>query len=172
MCCLHVFVVLLAFRFLRTYLKQTVGSSGAGKGVTECNLCKSLQNLVARVDTVNASYLPSGQKTVWLDGSPVQYTNWGSPQNEETGARRKVPCVILSPQTGTWSRVPCAPGEGRVVCKSPLSKFFSDYSNLCCFIFFGRDCYPLHFTYINFLGSFILLVLENKVEGAVKQLRK
>lgn len=61
----------------------------------------------------------TGQK-VWLDGSPVQYTNWGSPQNEETGARRKVPCVILSPQTGTWSRVPCAPGEGRVVCKSPL----------------------------------------------------
>ncbi|XP_071978038.1 lymphocyte antigen 75 [Engystomops pustulosus] len=57
----------------------------------------------------------AGQKSVWLDGSAVQYTNWGSPQKEGTGL-----CVILSPQTGTWSKVPCAPGYGRVVCKSPL----------------------------------------------------
>ncbi|XP_075685462.1 lymphocyte antigen 75 isoform X2 [Rhinoderma darwinii] len=57
----------------------------------------------------------TGQKSVWLDGSTMQYTNWGAPQNERTGS-----CVIFLPQTGTWSKVPCAPGHGRVVCKSPL----------------------------------------------------
>ncbi|XP_056392424.1 lymphocyte antigen 75 [Hyla sarda] len=62
---------------------------------------------------VNSSM--TGLKSVWLDGSPVHYTNWGSAQKEQVG-----PCVILSPQTGTWSKVPCAPGQGRVVCKAPL----------------------------------------------------
>ncbi|XP_069838881.1 lymphocyte antigen 75 isoform X2 [Dendropsophus ebraccatus] len=57
----------------------------------------------------------TGQKSVWLDGSPVQYTNWGPPKNQQMG-----PCVVLLPQTGTWSKVPCAPGQGRVVCKSPI----------------------------------------------------
>ncbi|KAM3917550.1 lymphocyte antigen 75 [Leptodactylus fuscus] len=57
----------------------------------------------------------TGEKSVWLDGSPLKYANWGSTQNEKTG-----PCVILLPQDGTWSKVPCAPGQGRVICKAPL----------------------------------------------------
>ncbi|XP_066432056.1 lymphocyte antigen 75 isoform X2 [Eleutherodactylus coqui] len=57
----------------------------------------------------------TGQKSVWLDGSPVEYTNWRSSPNEQTGS-----CVILLSQTGKWSKVPCAPGHARVVCKAPL----------------------------------------------------
>ncbi|XP_040296244.1 lymphocyte antigen 75 [Bufo bufo] len=57
----------------------------------------------------------TGQKSVWLDGSPIQYKNWGSSQNGGTGS-----CATLLPQTGTWNKVPCATGYGRVVCKSPI----------------------------------------------------
>ncbi|XP_077128977.1 lymphocyte antigen 75 [Ranitomeya variabilis] len=57
----------------------------------------------------------TGQKSVWLDGSPMQYTNWEPTQNAGAGL-----CVVLMPQTGMWNKVPCASGHGRVVCKSPL----------------------------------------------------
>ncbi|XP_063789734.1 lymphocyte antigen 75 isoform X2 [Pseudophryne corroboree] len=55
------------------------------------------------------------QKAVWLNGSPIQYSNWSTAQKETSDS-----CAILLPETGTWHKVPCTPGHGRVVCKSPL----------------------------------------------------
>ncbi|XP_075036883.1 lymphocyte antigen 75 [Mixophyes fleayi] len=56
----------------------------------------------------------NGEKSAWLNGSPMQYTNWSTAQVDTLGS-----CAMLRPETGTWHKVPCTPGHGRVVCKSP-----------------------------------------------------
>ncbi|KAM4023825.1 lymphocyte antigen 75 [Anomaloglossus baeobatrachus] len=65
---------------------------------------------------LGVNYTSTDLKSAWLDGSPLQYTNWeSSSRNKGDGS-----CVVLTPQTKTWRKVSCAPGYGRVVCKSPL----------------------------------------------------
>ncbi|XP_041433459.1 lymphocyte antigen 75 isoform X2 [Xenopus laevis] len=51
----------------------------------------------------------------WLDGTSIQYTNWGI--EDETA---KYHCAIFYPETGVWHKVSCVPGHARVVCKAPL----------------------------------------------------
>ncbi|XP_073490174.1 lymphocyte antigen 75 [Aquarana catesbeiana] len=56
----------------------------------------------------------AGQK-LWLDGSPIKYNHWTS-----VPAKTADSCTVLFPETGTWNRIPCTLGMGRVVCKSPI----------------------------------------------------
>ncbi|XP_054826085.1 lymphocyte antigen 75 [Eublepharis macularius] len=52
----------------------------------------------------------------WLDGSEVEYTNWGNENENATGK-----CSIISSTSGTWTKTDCSKGRSRVVCKVPQS---------------------------------------------------
>ncbi|XP_068101743.1 lymphocyte antigen 75 [Hyperolius riggenbachi] len=57
------------------------------------------------------------QAPKWLDGTSMKYNNWSTLQAEKPSQGY---CTILLPETGGWSKVSCAGGQGRVVCKAPI----------------------------------------------------
>uniref|UniRef100_A0A6I8RNN2 Lymphocyte antigen 75 n=1 Tax=Xenopus tropicalis TaxID=8364 RepID=A0A6I8RNN2_XENTR len=57
----------------------------------------------------------SSKEPKWLDGSSVQYKNWGPEDDTSTNH-----CAVFYPETGSWKRVSCSSGHARVVCKAPL----------------------------------------------------
>ncbi|KAM4697889.1 lymphocyte antigen 75 [Rhinophrynus dorsalis] len=59
----------------------------------------------------------TGKDLKWQDGSPVKFSSW---KNAQANANDQ--CAIFSPADGTWQKVSCESGFGRVVCKAPLKK--------------------------------------------------
>lgn len=51
----------------------------------------------------------------WMDGSAVDFSNWGQIPN-------KPGCAVLVSMNGTWSHASCTESRSRVVCKTPASE--------------------------------------------------
>ncbi|XP_056464674.1 lymphocyte antigen 75 [Gadus chalcogrammus] len=57
----------------------------------------------------------------WVDDSPLDFTNWGTPP-PLVGAAADHPCVVLDAgDQGRWRRVSCSDSLSRVVCKTTKS---------------------------------------------------
>ncbi|XP_058256916.1 lymphocyte antigen 75 isoform X1 [Hemibagrus wyckioides] len=55
---------------------------------------------------------------VWMDGSTVDFSNWGHIQPHPG-------CAVLVSMNGTWSTVSCTGSHSRVVCKAPAKSHSS-----------------------------------------------
>ena len=54
----------------------------------------------------------------WVDDSPLDFANWGTPP-PLVGAAADHPCVVLDAgDQGRWRRVSCSDSLSRVVCKT------------------------------------------------------
>lgn len=52
---------------------------------------------------------------VWMDGSELDFSNWGHFQPHPG-------CAVLVSTNGTWSTTSCTGSSSRVVCKAPASE--------------------------------------------------
>lgn len=60
--------------------------------------------------------LPLDATLIWFDGSPVQYSNWGT-EETEVGQWTGNNCIVLTTADGIWKLVPCHEKKG-FVCKT------------------------------------------------------
>ncbi|XP_039184359.1 secretory phospholipase A2 receptor isoform X3 [Crotalus tigris] len=65
---------------------------------------------------LNTHFLMDNATVIWLDGSPVQYSNWGTEQ-PEVGQRKDNSCIVLTTADGIWKLLPCHEKKG-FVCKA------------------------------------------------------
>ncbi|XP_066135601.1 lymphocyte antigen 75 isoform X3 [Saccopteryx bilineata] len=77
-------------------------------------LMKENSNITMRV-WLGLSQHPTDQSWSWLDGSKVTFVKWANKRKSDGGK-----CSILLASNGTWIKVQCSRGYGRLVCKVPL----------------------------------------------------
>ncbi|XP_034281924.1 secretory phospholipase A2 receptor isoform X1 [Pantherophis guttatus] len=65
---------------------------------------------------LNTHFLMDNATLIWFDGSPVQYSNWGT-EETEVGQWTGNNCIVLTTADGIWKLVPCHEKKG-FVCKT------------------------------------------------------
>ncbi|KAG8125015.1 hypothetical protein E2320_020267, partial [Naja naja] len=65
---------------------------------------------------LNTHFLMDNATLIWFDGSPVQYSNWGTVETE-VGQWTGNSCIVLTTADGVWKLVPCHEKKG-FVCKA------------------------------------------------------
>ncbi|XP_025055752.1 lymphocyte antigen 75, partial [Alligator sinensis] len=72
-------------------------------------------DLITKSVWLGLSQNSKDQSLTWLDGSALNYANWGNGTSEVSGK-----CSVIVSTNGAWSKVDCNNSQRRVVCKAPL----------------------------------------------------
>ncbi|XP_025019072.1 secretory phospholipase A2 receptor, partial [Python bivittatus] len=65
---------------------------------------------------LNTQFLMDNAMVVWFDGSPIQYSNWGT-EEPEVGQWKGNSCIALRTADGIWKLSPCHERKG-FICKA------------------------------------------------------